>query len=31
VKMFHEMPFIMITKDNVDEWIERTENYLKNN
>jgi ABC-type sugar transport system substrate-binding protein len=30
VKMFHEMPFIMITKDNVDEWIERTENYLKN-
>ena len=31
VKMFHEMPFIMITKDNVDEWIERTESYLKNN
>jgi ribose transport system substrate-binding protein len=31
VEMFHEMPFITITKDNVDEWIERTESYLKNN
>lgn len=29
VKMFHEMPFIMITEENVDEWIERTESYLK--
>lgn len=31
VEMFHEMPFIIITKDNVDEWIERTEGYIKNN
>lgn len=29
--MFHEMPFIMITKENVDEWIERTESYLSSN
>lgn len=28
VSMFHEMPYIMITKENVDEWIERTEAYL---
>lgn len=28
-EMFHEMPFIMITKDNVDEWIEKTEAYLE--
>ena len=29
VKMCHEMPFIMITEENVDEWIEITESYLK--
>lgn len=29
VEMFHEMPYIMITQDNVAEWIERTEAYLK--
>lgn len=26
--MFHEMPFIIITKNNVEEWIEKTEAYL---
>lgn len=26
--MFHEMPYVVITKDNADEWIERTEAYL---
>ena len=31
VEMFHEMPYIMITKDNVDEWIESTEAYLEEN
>ena len=31
VSMFHEMPYIMITKENVDEWIEKTESYLKEN
>ena len=30
-QMFHEMPFIFITADNVDEWIARTEDYLANN
>ena len=30
-EMFHEMPYIFITKDNVDEWIERTESYLAKN
>ena len=29
--MFHEMPYILITKENVDEWIERTEAYLEAN
>ena len=30
-EMFHEMPFIFITKDNVDEYIASTEAYLKKN
>jgi len=30
VSMFHEMPYIMITKANVEEWIEKTESYLAN-
>ena len=30
-EMFHEMPYILITKDNVDEWIESTEAYLDAN
>ena len=30
-QMFHEMPYILITKDNVDEWIDRTESYLAEN
>ena len=30
-EMFHEMPFIFITKDNVDEFIASTEAYLKKN
>ncbi len=29
--MFHEMPYIFITKDNVDQYIQQTESYLKNN
>lgn len=29
--MFHEMPYILITAANVDEWIARTEEYLANN
>lgn len=31
VDVFHEMPYIMITKENVDEWIETTEAYLEEN
>ena len=30
-QMFHEMPYIFITKDNVDEHIAKTEAYLKEN
>ena len=30
-EMFHEMPFIFITKDNVDEYIASTEAYLEKN
>ena len=30
-EMFHEMPFIFITNDNVDEYIASTEAYLKKN
>ena len=29
--MFHEMPFTMITKDNVDKYIAEPEAYLEKN
>ena len=30
-EMFHEMPYIFITKENVDSYIEQTEAYLNAN